>query len=513
MAVVINGMDLTIEDTIKVARENEKVRISEEAKARINKARAYIDRKLEEGAAIYGLTTGFGKFANIKISRQDTEALQVNLIRSHTCSLGECFPREYVRTAMLLRCNALARGNSGIRLSTVQTLIDMLNAGIHPLVPEKGSLGASGDLAPLSCIALGLIGEGNCEYKGKVVPAKDALAKEHIKPVMLSAKEGLALNNGTQMLTAVGLNVLWDAMALAKVADVACAMTDEALHCITAAYDPKIHELRGHEGQKESAANLLDLLKGSRNALRTQEAKVQDPYTLRCTPQIHGASRDAFKYVYDAVTTEINAVTDNPIIFPDEDEVISGGNFHGQPMALAFDFMKMAISELADVSERRIERLVNPALSEGLPPFLTKHAGVCSGFMITQYAAASLVSENKIYDHPACVDSIPSSGNQEDHVSMGMTSARTAAMVLDNAIKVLGIEVGCAAQAIWLRQEIGENRLDYMSPATRAAYDRVRAVSDPVEDDVVMHDELVKFEQIVKDGSLLKAVEKVVPLR
>ena len=513
MAVIINGIDLTIEDTIKVAREMERVEIADDAKERVNKARAYIDKKLDEGAVIYGLTTGFGKFANINISKKDTARLQVNLIRSHTCSLGECFPQKYVRTAMLLRCNALVRGNSGIRLWTIQTLFDMLNAGIHPLVPEKGSLGASGDLAPLSCIALGLIGEGNCEYKGEVMPTADALKAEGIEPVVLSAKEGLALNNGTQMLTAVGLNTLWDAMHLAKVADIACALTDEALHAITAAYDPKIQELRGHAGQKESAANLLDLLKGSKNAMRTQETKVQDPYTLRCTPQIHGASRDAFKYVYDAVTTEINAVTDNPIIFPDDDEVISGGNFHGQPMALAFDFMKMAISELADVSERRIERLVNPALSEGLPAFLTKHAGVCSGFMITQYAAASLVSENKVYDHPACVDSIPSSGNQEDHVSMGMTSARTAAMVLDNAEKVLGIEIGCAAQAIWLRQEIGENHISYLSPATRAAYEHIRKSSDPVDDDVVMHDELVKFDQMIKDGSLLAAVEKIVSLR
>ncbi len=513
MAVVINGMDLSIEDAIRVARGMEKVEIAEDAKERVNKARAYIDKKLDEGAVIYGLTTGFGKFANVKISKKDTARLQRNLIRSHTCALGDCFEQKYVRTAMLLRCNALARGNSGIRLSTIQTLIDMLNAGIHPLVPQQGSLGASGDLAPLSCIALGLIGEGDCEYKGEVVPTAEALKAEHIKPVALSAKEGLALNNGTQMLTAVGLNTLWDAMNLAKVADIACAMTDESLHAITAAYDPKIQELRGHQGQKDSAANLLDLLEGSKNALRTQETKVQDPYTLRCTPQIHGASRDAFRYVYDVVTTEINAVTDNPIIFPDEDEVISGGNFHGQPMALAFDFLKMAISELADVSERRIERLVNPALSEGLPPFLTKHAGVCSGFMITQYLAASLVSENKVYDHPACVDSIPSSGNQEDHVSMGMTSARTAAMVLDNTIKVLGVEVGCAAQAIWLREQIGENSISDLSPAMRAAYDHVRAVSDPVDEDVVMHDELVKFEQMVKDGSLLEAVEKVTGLR
>ena len=513
MAVVINGKDLTVEDVIKVCREGEKVEIAEDAKAAVNKARAYIEEKLENNAVIYGLTTGFGKFANVKISMEDTVRLQKNLIRSHTCSLGDCFDQKYVRAAMLLRANALARGNSGIRLETLQTLVDMLNAGIHPLVPEKGSLGASGDLAPLSCIALGLIGEGFCEYRGEIRPSADVMQEKGIEPVSLEAKEGLALNNGTQMLTAVGLNVLWDAMRLAKVADIACAMTDEALHGITAAYDPKIQELRGHQGQKDVAANLLDLLEGSGNAKRVQESKVQDPYTLRCVPQIHGASRDAFDYVYDAVTTEINAVTDNPIVFPDEDQVISGGNFHGQPMALAFDFMKMAISELADVSERRIERLVNPALSEGLPAFLTKYGGVCSGFMITQYAAASMVSENKIYDHPACVDSIPSSGNQEDHVSMGTTAARTAAMVLDNAEKVLGIELGCAAQAIWLREQIGENHLSDLAPATKKAYDVIRSVSDPVEDDVIMHDELVKFDRLVKDGTLLSAVEEVTPLK
>ena len=351
---------------------------------------------------------------------------------------------------MLLRCNALARGNSGIRLSTIQTLLDMLNAGIHPVVPRKGSLGASGDLAPLSQIALGLIGLGKAEYQGEIVDTKAAMDAEGIVPVELAAKEGLALNNGTQMMTAVGVNVLWDALKLLKVADLATAMTAEALHGITKAYDHKVQDLRGHQGQKVVAENLLNLLAGGKNALEVQEDKVQDPYSLRCIPQIHGASRDAIQYVYEAVSREINAVTDNPIVFPDEDEVISGGNFHGQPMALAFDFMKMAISELADVSERRAERLINPALSEGLPGFLTKHGGVCSGFMIAQYAAASMVSENKVYDHPACVDSIPSSGNQEDHVSMGTTSARTATMVLDNAQKVLSIEIAAAAQAIWV---------------------------------------------------------------
>ncbi|MDD6880506.1 MAG: histidine ammonia-lyase [Firmicutes bacterium] len=513
MAVLINGRDLTVEEVIRVCRNNEEVQLTEEAVEAVKTARAYIERKLEEKAVIYGLTTGFGKFANVVISNEQTETLQKNLIISHTCAMGNPYPRHYVRAAMLLRCNALARGNSGIRLETLQTLIDMLNKGIHPVIPEKGSLGASGDLAPLSHIALALIGEGKVEYKGETVDAKDAMKQAGITPVVLAAKEGLALNNGTQMMTAVGVNVLWDAMQLQKVADIACALTGEALHAIKKAYDHKVHDLRGQDGQKIVAENLRTLLEGSGNALPLQPTKVQDPYTLRCVPQIHGATRDAISYAYDKVSRELNAVTDNPLVFVDEDEVISGGNFHGQPMALTFDFLKIAISELASVSERRTERLVNPALSEGLPAFLTKEGGVCSGFMIAQYAAASMVSENKVYDHPACVDSIPSSANQEDHVSMGTTSARTAAMVLDNAQKVIGIELAAAAQGIWLREEMGEKGISQLAPATKAAYDYIRTVSNPIEEDVIMHDELVKFDEMIKDGSLLEAVEKVVTLK
>ena len=389
----------------------------------------------------------------------------------------------------------------------------MLNAGIHPIVPEKGSVGASGDLAPLSCIALGLIGMGKVEYKGEIMDAKDAFDAAGLKPVILASKEGLALNNGTQMLTAVGLNTLYDAMNLMKIADIAGAMTGEALHAIAKAYDPKTHALRGHKGQMDVAENMRNLLAGSKNALPLHPTKVQDPYSQRCLPQIHGASRDAINYVYEAVSREINAVTDNPIVFPDDDEVISGGNFHGQPMALAFDFLKIAISELANVSERRQERLVNPALSEGLPAFLVKNGGLNSGYMIAQYASASMVSENKVYDHPACVDSIPTSANQEDHVSMGSTSARTAAMVLDNAQKVIGIELSTAAQAIWLRQEMGEHGIDNLAPATRAAYDFIRQTVPPVEEDIIMHDQLQKFDEMVKDNSILEAVEKVVKLK
>ena len=513
MAVIINGRDLTVEQVISVCRHNEKVEIATEAVEAVKKARAYVEKKVAEKAVVYGLTTGFGKFANVSISTEETAQLQKNLIMSHTCALGKPYEQKYVRAAMLLRANSLSRGNSGIRLETLQTLVDMLNAGIHPVVPEKGSVGASGDLAPLSCIALGLIGMGKVEYKGEIMDAKDAFDAAGLKPVILASKEGLALNNGTQMLTAVGLNTLYDAMNLMKIADIAGAMTGEALHAIAKAYDPKTHALRGHKGQMDVAENMRNLLAGSKNALPLHPTKVQDPYSQRCLPQIHGASRDAINYVYEAVSREINAVTDNPIVFPDDDEVISGGNFHGQPMALAFDFLKIAISELANVSERRQERLVNPALSEGLPAFLVKNGGLNSGYMIAQYASASMVSENKVYDHPACVDSIPTSANQEDHVSMGSTSARTAAMVLDNAQKVIGIELSTAAQAIWLRQEMGEHGIDNLAPATRAAYDFIRQTVPPVEEDIIMHDQLQKFDEMVKDNSILEAVEKVVKLK
>lgn len=506
MSIKINGHDLTVDQVIQVCRGYEQVELTQDARAAVKKARDYIEAKLESGAIIYGLTTGFGKFANVLISKEETAALQKNLIISHTCALGDPLPTQVVRAAMLLRCNALSRGNSGIRPQTLDTLIAMLNKGVHPIVPEKGSLGSSGDLAPLSHIVLTMMGEGKAEYKGTVMHSAEAMKLAGIEVIELAAKEGLALNNGTQVMTAIGVNVLYDAMNLLKVADITAAMTMEALNGITKAYDRKVHDLRGQQGQKLAAENMLNILKGSKNVGPVNPEKVQDPYSLRCIPQVHGASRDAVEYAYKMVSAEINAVTDNPLIFPDEDEVISGGNFHGQPMALTFDFLKIAISELANISERRAERLINPHLSEGLPPFLTRHGGVCSGFMIAQYAAASMVSENKIYDHPASVDSIPSSGNQEDHVSMGTTAARTAAMVLDNTQKVIGIELASAAQAIWLRGDYAEK----LAPATKAAYDYIRTLSDPIDEDVIMHDELVKFDEMIKNNAIVEAVEKAV---
>ena len=501
--VTINGMSLTVEQVAAVARKYEKVRISADAKKAVNKARAYVEKKLDEQAVVYGLTTGFGKFSDKYIPLDETAQLQRNLIISHSCGMGNPLPTECVRAAMLLRCNALCRGNSGIRLSTIETLLNMLNAGVHPIVPEKGSLGASGDLAPLSHIVLVMLGEGKAEYQGEIMSGKEAMAKAGIPTVELAAKEGLALINGTQIMTSIGCLAVYDAMQLTKVADIACAMTAEALLGIKTAYDPKVHAVRGHKGQMDCAANMLTLLEGSGLAHDTIPGKVQDAYALRCTPQIHGASRDAIKYVYDAVTREINAVTDNPIIFPDEDEAISGGNFHGQPMALAFDFLGIALAEFANVSERRIERLVNPALSFGLPAFLSENGGLNSGFMITQYSAASMVSENKVWAHPASVDSIPSSANQEDHVSMGTIAARKARMILDNAQKVLGIELFAASQGLFLR---GDKK---MAPATKAVYKRIRKSVDPIHDDVVMYEQMNKFDEMIKSGDIVAAAEKV----
>ncbi|MBR0157172.1 MAG: histidine ammonia-lyase [Clostridia bacterium] len=501
--VTINGMSLTVEQVAAVARKNEKVRISAEAKKAVNKARAYVEKKLDEQAVVYGLTTGFGKFSDKYIPLDETAQLQRNLIISHSCGMGNPLPTECVRAAMLLRCNALCRGNSGIRLSTIETLLAMLNAGVHPIVPEKGSLGASGDLAPLSHIVLVMLGEGRAEYMGEIMTGKEAMEKAGIPTVELAAKEGLALINGTQIMTAVGCLAVYDAMQLTKTADIACAMTAEALLGIKKAYDPKVHAVRGHKGQMDCAANLLKLLEGSELAHDVIPGKVQDAYALRCTPQIHGASRDAIKYVYDAVTREINAVTDNPIIFPDDDEAISGGNFHGQPMALAFDFLGIALAEFANVSERRIERLVNPALSFGLPAFLSENGGLNSGFMITQYSAASMVSENKVWAHPASVDSIPSSANQEDHVSMGTIAARKARMILDNAQKVIGIELFAASQGLFLR---GDKK---MAPATKAVYKRIRKSVAPIHDDIVMYEQMNKFDEMVKSGELNAIAEKV----
>lgn len=500
--VFINGNNLTIEDVVNVCRNNYEVIITEEAIINVKKSRELVDKLVDEGKISYGITTGFGRFSDVAISREDSKLLQENLIISHSCGVGNPLSEDTVRAIMLLRVNNLAKGYSGIRLETLQTLVDMINKGVHPIIPEKGSLGASGDLAPLSHMVLTMIGEGEAIYKGERMPSKWAMEKSGISIMdSLSSKEGLALINGTQVMTAIGLLATYDAMNLLKTADIAYCLTMEALNGITCAMDERVHKIRPHQGQINTAKNILDILKGSEMTSKQGEIRVQDAYSLRCTPQIHGASKDAIEYVMNKINIEINSVTDNPIIFANEEEIISGGNFHGQPIALSFDFLGIALSEIANISERRLEKLVNPALNHGLPAFLVNHGGLNSGFMIVQYSAASLVSENKVLAHPASVDSIPSSANQEDHVSMGTIAARKARDIMENARKVIAMEILSATQAIDLR---GKKRLGM---GTEAAYSVVRKHTSFVDKDRIMYIDINTIEDVIKKNLLVEAVE------
>lgn len=501
--ILIDGNSLRIEEVVAVARLGEKVQIDEKGKMNLKKSRQMVDRLVNQGKVVYGITTGFGKFSTVNIDSTQTEKLQENLIITHAVGVGEGLSEEVVRATMLLRANALAKGYSGIRVEVVQTLIDMLNKGVHPVIPEKGSLGASGDLAPLAHMVLVMIGRGEAKYKGKVLPGDIAMKEAGIPVITLKSKEGLAMINGTPVMTAIGTLALYDCILLAKIADISAAMTCEALEAIPAAFDPKVQEVRPHEGQKVVAQNMLNLLQESK-VFEADHGRVQDAYALRCIPQVHGATRDAINYVKNIITIEINSVTDNPILFPEQDEVISGGNFHGQPVAQAMDFLKIAISELANISERRIERLVNPALSCGLKGFLTKNGGLNSGFMICQYVAASLVSENKVLSHPASVDSIPSSANQEDHVSMGTIAARKLREIVDNVKEVLAIELTCAAQGMDLRG-------NKPGVATKAAYDVIRGKIERLEDDRELRLDIKKARGIIDSEEMIIKMREVCP--
>lgn len=499
----IDGNQLTINQVVQVARYGYEVEIVESAQAAITRSREIVDRFVEEKRNVYGITTGFGKFSDVPISKEETKELQRNLIISHACGVGPFLSEEISRAIMLLRVNALSKGFSGIRLSTVMTLVEMINKGVTPLIPEKGSLGASGDLAPLAHMVLVMLGLGEALYKGEALSGAEAMSRADIPVVELTSKEGLALINGTQVMTAVGCITVYDAMNAFKLADISASMTMEALNAVTDAFDPRLHAVRPHQGQMDTAANLLRILGGSGLTTRQGEIRVQDAYALRCVPQIHGASKDALKFVKERVEIEINSVTDNPIIFPDDDAAISGGNFHGQPVAMAFDFLGICIAEMANSSERRIERLVNPQLS-GLPAFLTPNGGLHSGFMIAQYSAAALVSENKVLAHPASVDSIPSSANQEDHVSMGTIAARKARDILTNTIHVLAVELLAAAQGIEFKDP---NKL---GKGTAAAFEVVRASVPKWVEDREMYIDLRKGESLVRSGDVVKAVEAAI---
>lgn len=501
--VLLDGNSLTIEDVANVSRNDYEVQLSDDAIDNVIKSREIVEKYVNEEKVVYGITTGFGKFSDVVISKDEAKTLQRNLIISHSCGVGEPLDEEIVRGIMLLRANALAKGYSGIRLETLNTLIEMINKGVHPVVPEKGSLGASGDLAPLSHMVLVMLGEGEAFYKGTRMPGKEAMALANIPTIELTSKEGLALINGTQVMTAIGALAVYDAINLSKIADITAALTVEALYGIVTAYDENVHQVRPHIGQINTARNLLKVLQDSNMTTEQGDVRVQDAYVLRCLPQIHGASKDAIEYVREKIEIEINSATDNPLIFRHEDKVISGGNFHGQPMALSFDFLGIALAELANVSERRLERLVNPALS-GLPAFLVEKGGLNSGFMIVQYSAASLVSENKVLAHPASVDSIPSSANQEDHVSMGTIAARKARAILDNTRKVLAMELLGACQAIDLRENKG------LGKGTKIAYELVRKEISRLEDDRIMYKDINKCETLLKSNIINEKVEECI---
>ncbi len=501
--IKIDGHSLTLDDIVRVAREDVPIKLSEAAIEEVEKSRQFVDQLVESGEAVYGITTGFGNFSTVHISKEEAKDLQKNLIISHSCGIGNCFSREVVRAIMLLRINNLAKGFSGIRLSTLQTLIEMLNRGVHPKIYEKGSLGASGDLVPLAHMVLPMIGEGEAEYEGEMLAGREAMARAGIEPIELTSKEGLALINGTQVMTAVGALTVFDSITLLKASDIATSLTIEALNGITDPFIPELHALRPHPGQQRVAANLLTLLAGSERTTHQGDLRVQDAYSLRCAPQIQGASHDALNYVRERVEIEINSVTDNPIILRDKGMGISGGHFHGQPMALAFDFLGIALAEIANVSERRIERLVNPALNNDLPAFLTEQGGLHSGYMIVQYAAASLVSENKVLAHPASVDSIPSSANQEDHVSMGTIAARKARDIYLNAKSVVGMEMMLACQAIDLNQRDAGKAL---GKGTQVAYEAIRKQVAPLAEDRIAYVDMHRVIDLISED-LIAQVE------
>ena len=506
--VYIDGETLTIEDVVKVARKNTAVVLSKKAKEKVKESRQILEKMVESNKTIYGVNTGFGALSKIKISPLNIKKLQLNLIKSHSTGIGNPLETDIVRATMLLRVNTLAKGNSGIRLETLETLVEMLNKKVHPIIPAKGSVGASGDLAPLSHMILVLMGEGKAEYQGKVLSGKEAMEKAGIKPVQLEFKEGIALNNGTQVMTAIAALTVYDAENLIKTAEAAAALTLEALLGVYDAFDEKIQKIRSHKGQEVTARNIRKLISGSKLVQSGKEAmekcgRPHDPYSLRCIPQVIGAARDAIAYVRRIVETEINSATDNPLVFTEKNQCLSGGNFHGQPISLALDFLGIALAIIGNISERRIARLLDEKLNNGLPPFLVSpeaKVGLCSGLMTVQYTAAALASENKILAHPACVDSIPTSANFEDFVSMGVTAAHKARQIMKNVAYITAIELLCATQAIDFR---GKERL---GKGTRKVYEAVRRKVSVVKDDRVLSEDIEKIKNLVINGEIGEAL-------
>lgn len=491
----IDGHSLTLEDIIKVAyRRDIEIKIKEESKEKIHRARALVEKSVTENKIIYGLTTGFGQFKNVVINAAQTEELQKNLIMSHSIGVGEPFSEPIVRAAALIRANSLSHGNSGVRFETIEAVLNIINKNIYPFVPSKGSVGASGDLAPLSHMILCLMGLGEVIVDQKRMDSGEFLKQAGLTPLVLTSKEGLALNNGTAFMSSIGALNINKAEQLLKLADITSAMSLEAAMGTVAACDSKIHKLRPHAGQISTAANICRLCQGSEIMESHKNCdRVQDSYALRCVPQVHGAVKDTFNYAKCVIETEINSVTDNPLIFPEQEEVISGGNFHGEPIAFVMDFLAIAVSELANISDRRIFKLLTNFTSEGLPAFLIpmNKGGLNNGFMIAQYTTASLVAENKILAHPASVDSIPTSADQEDHVSFGMTAAYKAKKVIENVRHVLAVELMCASQALDFKKPFIPGR------GSKAAHDAVREIVPFLDNDRVLYKDLEKIEHII----------------
>ena len=502
-SIIVDGKNLNISDIERVARGNARISLGKDVKGKIAAAQNIMKRAINDKEIVYGATTGFGALSNVFISEGKRRQLQKNIILSHSAGVGDAFEEEVVRAIMLLRINGLAQGHTGIQFRTLKNLTEMLNKGVHPVIPEKGSVGASGDLAPLAHMALVLIGEGKAFYKGRVLSGKQAMRAADIAITKLDAGEGLSLVNGTQVMTGIGALAVHDSMRLLKTADIAAGMSLEVLLGSNIELNEKIHEVRPHYGQITSAENLRRITRDSEIISSHYDcSRVQDAYSIRCCPQVHGASKDALDFVKKIVDTEINSATGNPLIFPDTGEIFNnGGNFHGQPIALAMDFLAIALSEIANISERRIERLVNPLLS-GLPAFLVKDPGLNSGFMIAQYTAAALVSENKTLSHPASVDSIPTSANKEDHVSMGSIAARKCKQVLFNAENVIAIELLCATQAL----DLLTNRK--AGAGTKEAYTVIRKYIPYLDADRILSEDIEKMYELVRDGAILSSVEK-----
>ncbi|HEX2329281.1 MAG TPA: histidine ammonia-lyase [Candidatus Angelobacter sp.] len=503
--VRINGNKLTLDELRDVVYERRPVLLEAEARVKVSAARAVVEKLVRENRVAYAVNTGVGKLSDVHIEPAQNRQLQVNLIRSHSCGVGEPLSTEETRAMMLLRANSLAKGYSGVRTEVIDLLCEMLNRGLHPVVPSQGSVGASGDLAPLAHLALAMIGEGEVVFENARMNSADAMKRAQVKPLIAEAKEAISLINGTQAMLAVGTLALLAAETLVATADVLGALTLDALRGTDVAFDERIHSARPHHGQSTVAANLRRLIAGSEIRQSHKDCtRVQDAYSLRCMPQVHGAVRDTLDFCRKTFETEMNSAVDNPLVFvrmEDEGDVISGGNFHGEPLAFALDYLAIVLSALAGISERRIERLVNPALNENLPPFLAPEAGINSGFMMPQVTAAALASENKVLAHPASVDSITTSGNKEDYVSMGMASAIKLKKVVANTANVLAIEACAAAQAIDFLSPLKT------SPALQKAHAAIRKVSPRVDHDRVLARDFAELARLVLSGALLTATE------